>query len=83
MPRVGGAGLLALAVACWLARGENLGSAARGPIAAILVYNVAAAAILAYAGTRLGLYGIALWPAVVLHAVMAVWCAVWLRTVCA
>ena len=72
--RVGGAGLLALGVACWLARGDAQSRAARGLVAAILLYDVAAVAVLAFAGIGFGLHGVALWPAVVLHAVMAVWC---------
>jgi len=77
--RVGGAGVLALGVACWLARGDTQSPAARGLAAAMLLYNVAAVAVLAYAGIGFGLHGVALWPGVVLHAVMAAWCAVWLR----
>src|SRR5881394_3665909 len=49
LARVAGAALLALGVACWLARD-------------------------AFAGIGLGLHGVVLWPAVVLHAVMAIWC---------
>jgi hypothetical protein len=37
-------------------------------------YDVAAAVILAYAGLSLSFVGVALWPAVVLHAALAVWC---------
>ena len=72
--RVGGAGLLALGVACWFARGDAQSRAARGLVAAILLYDVAAVAVLAFAGIGFGVHGVALWPAVVLHAVMAVWC---------
>jgi hypothetical protein len=77
--RVGGAGLLALGVACWLARGDTQSSAARGLVAAMLLYNVAAVVVLAFAGIGFGLHGVALWPAVTLHAVMTVWCFEWLR----
>jgi hypothetical protein len=77
--RVGGAGLLALGVACWLARGDTQSSAARGLVAAMLLYNVAAVVVLAFAGIGFGLHGVALWPAVILHAVMTVWCFEWLR----
>jgi small basic protein len=52
---------------------------AKGVVAAMLFYDVAAAVILAFAGTDLGLHGVALWPAVVLHIVMAVWCVACLR----
>jgi hypothetical protein len=77
--RVGGTGLLALGVACWLARGDTQSSAARGLVAAMLLYNVAAVAVLGFAGIGFGLHGLALWPAVVLHAVMTLWCAACLR----
>jgi hypothetical protein len=77
--RICGAGLFSLGVACWLARGDSQSHAARGLVAAILLYDVAAVAILAFAGIGFGLHGVALWPAVVLHAVMTVWCVVCLR----
>ena len=77
--RVGGAGLLALGVACWLGRGDTQSRAARGLIAAMSLYNVAAVVVLAFAGIGFGLHGVALWPAVILHAVMTVWCFEWLR----
>jgi Kef-type K+ transport system membrane component KefB len=77
--RVCGAGLFALGVACWLARGDTQSRAARGLIAAMLFYDVAVAAVLAFAAIGLGLHGVALWPAVVLHGVMSVWCVACLR----
>ena len=63
--RVGGAGLLTLGVACWLARGDSQSGTARGLVAALVLYNVAAAAVLAYAGAGFGLHGVALWPRLV------------------
>ena len=77
--RVAGAALLALGVACWLARGDTQSRAARGLVAAMFLYNVATVAVLAFVGIGFGLQGVALWPAVVLHAVMAVWCVACLR----
>jgi len=72
--RVGGAALLALGTASWLARTDEHSRAATGLITSLLLYNIIAVVVLAYAAVGLRLFGVGLWPAVVLHAVMAVWC---------
>ena len=72
--RVAGAALLALGVACWLAQYDAQSCAARGLVSAMVLYNLGAVVILGAAGIRSQPVGMALWPAVVLHAVMTIWC---------
>jgi hypothetical protein len=74
LARVAGAALFALGVACWLARDNTQSRAARGLVSAMVLYNLGAVIILSAAGIRSQPVGIALWPAVVLHAVMTIWC---------
>ena len=77
--RVAGAALLALGIACWLARGDTQSRTTKGLVVAMLMYNIVATAVLAFAGIGLRLHGVLLWPAVVLHAVMGAWCVACLR----
>jgi hypothetical protein len=70
--RVGSAGLLALGVTCWLARGDTQSRAARGLVAAMLLYDIPPSLSSLSPALAFGMKG--LWPAVVLHAVMIVWC---------
>jgi len=72
--RVAGAALLAIGVGCWLGRSDQLGQAQRGLIAGVLVYSAVVAGLLVYAGLFLNLVGIALWPAVTVHAVLFIGC---------
>ena len=74
LARVGGAAILALALVCWFARRNAQSPASRGLVAAMLFYNIAVAAVLAFAGLVDGLQGVLLWPAVVFHVAMGVWC---------
>jgi hypothetical protein len=77
--RVAGAALLAIGVACWLGRKGPGHPAQFGLLAGVLLYDLAAAVLLACAGLFAGLVGVALWPVVLLHAGLASWCVVCLR----
>ena len=72
--RVAGAALFALGVACWLTQYDVQSCAARGLVSAMVLYNLGAVVVLGAAGIRSQPVGIALWPAVVLHAAMTIWC---------
>ncbi|MES2661288.1 MAG: hypothetical protein V4689_21895 [Verrucomicrobiota bacterium] len=72
--RVGGAGLLALGIACWLAQYDDRSCAARAVISGMVFYNFGAAAVLGIAGVQAQPTGILLWPAVILHTGMGIWC---------
>lgn len=77
--RVAGAALLAIGLISALASRDAGGPALLGVLAGVLLYDVVVAGLLAYAGGVLGMAGSALWPAVLLHSVLAVWCVVCLR----
>jgi len=72
--RIAGASLLAIGIASWIARNDAWTPAQRGLLTGILVYNATASMLLAFAGIVLKMVGILLWPAVALHAILAVWC---------
>jgi hypothetical protein len=78
--RVAGVALLALGVACWFASYEVQNRAARGLASAMMLYNVGVILILGAAGLQSRPVGIALWPAVILHIAMSVWCVASLRS---
>jgi len=74
--RLTGVALITLSIVCWLYRNsEHHGS---GIIKAMLFYNIAAAALLVVASVN-GLSGIGIWPAALLHTVLAAWCTKCLR----
>jgi hypothetical protein len=72
--RVAGVVLLALGIACWLARKNPAGSTAKRLVAAMLLYNAAVIAFLVAARISLGVFGIAFWPVVLVHTGLAAWC---------
>jgi len=77
--RVAGAALLSLGAICWLTHDDGPGRALRGLVGALLLYNGAALAVLVHAGA-VGVVGVLTWPAVALHAALAVWCLACVRS---
>lgn len=74
LARICGVALLSLGLACGAARTDAPGRVASGIVAAMLTYDIVAAAILALAGVKTHPDATMLWPAVGVHSVMGVWC---------
>jgi hypothetical protein len=72
--RLAGVALFAIGIASWIARVDTRNPAQFGLLAGILIYDAAASMLLAFAGSILKMIGILLWPAVAIHAILAVWC---------
>jgi len=68
--RIGGAGLLSLGIACWLARKTPMAPASVGVAWAYLAYNAVACVTLAWAGVTLGGASLPAQGAAVLHGVL-------------
>jgi hypothetical protein len=62
-----GMALLSVGVAGWEARGQNTHLTTR---AGLCIYNIGAAIVLVIIGQIIGMDGILLWPAAVLHALI-------------
>ncbi len=77
--RVLGAALFSLGAACWGPRDNTPGRSTAGLMGAMLLYNVSIVSVLGYARVGSGMAGVGLWPAVVVHSALAVWCAACLR----
>jgi len=72
--RFAGSAMVSLGVACWFGRRDVQSRAAVGIVAGMLIYNIAAAVLLASARFWLGMSGLGLLPLAALHAALAVWC---------
>jgi hypothetical protein len=74
LARLCGAALLALGAASWGAGTFHKSPAGIGLLVAVTLYNGLAAAILAYAAVGLNRQGPLIWPAVLTHAALFMWC---------
>jgi hypothetical protein len=66
-----GVALVALAFLCWSFK--DAGKQAIPVVKALLFYNVSAGLLLLYGGLVLNLSGIGLWPAAIIHVILAIW----------
>jgi len=73
-----GGAILSLGIACWFSR-DAQGISAAGLVKGMLFYNLATVALLVYARLGVGISGTGLWPVVLLHLGMGIWCGVSLR----
>ena len=77
--RFAGAALTAIGVICWLESRIERADSRAGLLLGLLTYNVAAPAILVQATFAAGVEGLVLWPAVILHLLLGLWCIACLR----
>jgi hypothetical protein len=80
--RLAGAAILSLGVVCWVGSGDSRSRATIGIVAAMLLYNLIAVAVLVSARFWLGMIGMGLMPVASMHAGLAVWCMACLRVAC-
>jgi hypothetical protein len=69
--RLAGAALITIAIACWLSRSSTQSAVI---VKAMLGYNVFSIVLLAYAVLVERISGPGLWPAVLLHFGLLIWC---------
>jgi uncharacterized membrane protein YfcA len=69
--RIFGLVLIVIAAACWLAKNDSQESIM---LKVITGYNILAMAGMLYAALVTGVYGVGLWPAVLAHIVLLIWC---------
>ncbi len=74
LSRIAGVAVVALATSWWLARNDEQSHTLRGVVGGMVVFNAGVAIVLADAGIVLGLSTILLWPFILIHLAMAVWC---------
>jgi hypothetical protein len=77
--RVLGVALLIFGVAAWRMRRSREAHSQTVFLYVMLAYNVGIAVALAVADSLMGLSGVLLWPVVLLHSALAVWCLYELR----
>jgi hypothetical protein len=80
LAHVAGTALIAIGLTSGMARTDAGGPALRAVLAGIGLYDLAVAMVLASASLSLGFTGVLLWPVVVAHLALALWCVSCLRS---
>ena len=78
--RVAGAALVSIGLSCWLERDRACNGSRAGLVTGLLIYNISIPALLIHAAVVDHISGIAFWPGIVLHSVLAIWCVARLRS---
>ena len=78
LARVAGSGILALGIACWIARNDQISRAAMALLSGMLVYNISVLITLAYFGI-ISETTVALIAALIAHFFLAAGCILSLR----
>ncbi len=73
LARIAAAALLALGIACWLAREDSKSPTAAGLILGLILYDATLLVSLLYVDLVVRSAGLLLWPAVSLHLVLGAW----------
>ncbi len=76
--RVAGAAIVSIGLTCWLSR--DGGGPRNGLVIGLLTYNVSIPVLFVHAAVADGMHGSALWPASVMHTVLAICCVACLRS---
>ncbi len=69
--KLAGAALVTIGLACWLSRNE---AQSKVMVKTMFGYNFFSISLLAYSALVDKIYGQGLWPAVLLHLILLVWC---------
>jgi len=77
--RIAGILLLALSAAWWLGRADAESHAGRALLTAALIYDVGVTGICVILVIQSQYVGILLWPVIIIHVAMVVWCVALLR----
>ncbi|HQR94850.1 MAG TPA: hypothetical protein PLZ97_15970, partial [Sediminibacterium sp.] len=71
LAKLAGVALITIGLACWFSRTELL---SKVMVKAMLGYNLFSISLLVYSALIENLYGQGLWPAVLLHLGLVIWC---------